>query len=115
MCQEYNASFAALEGPEFTGGQVAELSLLRNYDDLTEGRVSLYTLDLALTCNHPERIGLAGGIWVDDQGRLRNNGCLAYMVVVERENIIEQVRFLADDEMAATDDQTIRECLSWVL
>lgn len=118
ICQAKNGGVLSPESPEFTGGQVADFAPYRSYDDLTDGTVYLYTLDLALTCNHPERIGLAGGIWVDDQGRLRDNYQLAYMEITLRDGQVVHTTFFAEDALGGeSEDQeeNIRSCLLWAL
>lgn len=94
----------AERGPGFavTGGDVTALKRLYTYDDLdfSPGTAYLYDLRIALTGADLTQIHMAGGEWVDDLGRLRDDYAVAYAAILEEDGEIVKVVFLAGDAIA---------------
>lgn len=89
-------------GYEVTGGDVTALKRLYTYDDLdfSPGTAYLYDLRIALTGADLTQIHMAGGEWVDDLGRLRDDYLVAYAAILEEDGEIVKVVFLAGDAVS---------------
>lgn len=99
LCEERGSYYEETDAlsPNFTGGDVVDFQLQAAYD-LPDGDTAyLYSLDLAIVCQYPERLVLAGGDYADDQGRLRNNYLIANLAILEEGGEISKCVFLVGD------------------
>ena len=94
----------AESGPAFavTSGEVVDFNQLYRYDNLSfsPGTAYLYSLDIALSGADLSQIFMAGGIWVDSEGRLRDNYSIAYAAILEENGEITKTVFLSGDAVS---------------
>ena len=99
MCADANVYYEETGTPSanFTGGDIVDFQLQGAFEAPGGNMAYLYSLDIALVCQYPERIALAGGAYVDEQGRMRDHYQLAEMAILEEDGAVSKCVFLAGD------------------
>ena len=99
MCADANVYYEETGTPSanFTGGDIVDFQLQGAFEAPGGNMAYLYSLDIALVCQYPERIALAGGAYADEQGRMRDHYQLAEMAILEEDGVVSKCVFLAGD------------------
>lgn len=99
MCADANVYYEETGTPSanFTGGDIVDFQLQGAFEAPGGNMAYLYSLDIALVCQYPERIALAGGTYADEQGRMRDHYQLAEMAILEEDGVVSKCVFLAGD------------------
>ena len=99
MCADANAYYEETGTPpaNFTGGDIVDFQLQGAFEAPGGNMAYLYSLDIALVCQYPQRMALAGGAYADEQGRMRDHYQLAEMAILEEDGAVSKCVFLAGD------------------
>lgn len=96
MCSMYNE---AVDDVQYIDGKVVELEPIYTETGINGEEYYLISSDIAMICEHPENIQLFDGMWVDDQGRMRDHYNWAYIAAEIKDGAAVHTAFLLGDEV----------------
>lgn len=96
MCSMYNE---AVDDVQYIDGQVVQLEPIYQEAGTNGEEYYLFSSDVAMICKYPENIQLFDGMWVDDQGRMRDHYNWAYITAEIKDGAAVHTAFLLGDEV----------------
>ncbi len=96
-CEMYNQN--ADSDVQYIDGQVVQLEPIYRETGTNGETYYLLSSDVAMICKHPENIQLFDGMWVDSQGRMRDDYQWAYIAAEIKDGTAVHTAFLLGDEV----------------